>query len=138
MTEHAWSRQEFEQKLREKGAYYHIHHPFHKRMNEGHCSVDEIQGWVANRLYYQMAIPVKDAAILANCEDQSVRRTWIQRIIDHDGREGEDGLGGIEAWLRLGEAVGLNRSELLDETQRATYLALTSERAGFDHISNVS
>ena len=44
-------------------------------MNEGHCSVDEIQGWVANRLYYQMAIPVKDAAILANCEDQSVRRT---------------------------------------------------------------
>ena len=106
MTEHAWSRQEFEQKLREKGAYYHIHHPFHKRMNEGHCSVDEIQGWVANRLYYQMAIPVKDAAILANCEDQSVRRTWIQRIIDHDGREGEDGLGGIEAWLRLGEAVG--------------------------------
>ena len=69
MTEHAWSRQEFEQKLREKGAYYHIHHPFHKRMNEGHCSVDEIQGWVANRLYYQMAIPVKDAAILANCED---------------------------------------------------------------------
>ena len=61
MTEHAWSRQEFEQKLREKGAYYHIHHPFHKRMNEGHCSVDEIQGWVANRLYYQMAIPVKDA-----------------------------------------------------------------------------
>ena len=44
MTEHAWSRQEFEQKLREKGAYYHIHHPFHKRMNEGHCSVDEIQG----------------------------------------------------------------------------------------------
>ena len=47
MTEHAWSRQEFEQKLREKGAYYHIHHPFHKRMNEGHCSVDEIQGWVA-------------------------------------------------------------------------------------------
>ena len=30
MTEHAWSRQEFEQKLREKGAYYHIHHPFHK------------------------------------------------------------------------------------------------------------
>ncbi|KHT55118.1 pyrroloquinoline quinone biosynthesis protein PqqC [Alteromonas macleodii] len=116
MTEHAWSRQEFEQKLREKGAYYHIHHPFHKRMNEGHCSVDEIQGWVANRLYYQMAIPVKDAAILANCEDQSVRRTWIQRIIDHDGREGEDGLGGIEAWLRLGEAVGLDRSELLDET----------------------
>lgn len=115
----AWSKAEFEQKLREKGAYYHIHHPFHKRMNAGLCDVEEIQGWVANRLYYQMAIPVKDAAILANCEDAAVRRTWLQRIIDHDGREGETefgGKGGIEAWLRLGEAVGLKREELLDET----------------------
>ena len=97
MTEHAWSRQEFEQKLREKGAYYHIHHPFHKRMNEGHCSVDEIQGWVANRLYYQMAIPVKDAAILANCEDQSVRRTWIQRIIE--SRVSQRPLRGLQTFL---------------------------------------
>ena len=115
MLKPAWTKEEFEQQLRAKGAYYHIHHPFHKRMNAGHCSKEEIQGWVANRLYYQMAIPVKDAAILANCEDQEVRRTWIQRLIDHDGREGDTSLGGIEAWLRLGEAVGLNRDELLNE-----------------------
>ena len=116
MTESAWTKVEFEQQLRAKGAYYHIHHPFHKRMNAGHCSKEEIQGWVANRLYYQMAIPVKDASILANCEDQKVRLTRIQRLIDHDGREGDSTLGGIEAWLRLGEAVGLNRHELLDES----------------------
>jgi pyrroloquinoline-quinone synthase len=116
MTKQPWTRNEFESKLRAKGAYYHIHHPFHQRMNAGLCSKKEIQGWVANRLYYQMAIPIKDAAILANCEQQGVRRTWIQRIIDHDGREGQSGLGGIEAWLRLGEAVGLQRHTLLDET----------------------
>ena len=116
MTQPAWSRTEFEQKLRDKGALYHIHHPFHKRMNAGECSKTEIQGWVANRLYYQISIPVKDAAVLANCENQEVRRKWIQRIIDHDGREGNESLGGIEAWLRLGEAVGLTRDAMLDET----------------------
>ena len=111
----AWTREEFEAQLRAKGQYYHIHHPFHKKMNAGQCTKEQVQGWVANRLYYQIAIPVKDAGILANCPDQATRRKWIQRIIDHDGREGDDGLGGIEAWLRLGEAVGLTREELLDE-----------------------
>ncbi|MCV4638898.1 pyrroloquinoline quinone biosynthesis protein C, partial [Escherichia coli] len=35
-------------------------------------------------------------------------------ILDHDGSHGED--GGIEAWLRLGEAVGLSRDDLLSES----------------------
>ena len=72
-----------------------------------------IQGWVANRYYYQISIPRKDGAILANCPDREVRRLWIQRLLDHDGR-GDDP-GGIEAWLRLGEAVGLEREELESE-----------------------
>jgi pyrroloquinoline-quinone synthase len=68
---------------------------------------------VANRFYYQANIPRKDAAILANCPDREVRRRWIRRILDHDGtRSGE---GGIEAWLRLGEAVGLTREEVCDQ-----------------------
>nr|AIN44339.1 PqqC [Pseudomonas putida] len=94
---------EFEQALRAKGAYYHIHHPYHVAMYEGRASREQIQGWVANRFYYQVNIPMKDAAILANCPDREVRREWIQRLLDHDGAPGED--GGIEAWLRLGQAV---------------------------------
>ena len=38
------------------------------------------------------------------------RREWIKRIIDHDGTQGEE--GGIEAWLRLGEACGLKREDI--------------------------
>jgi pyrroloquinoline-quinone synthase len=82
-------------------------------MNEGSLSCGQIQGWVANRFYYQETIPRKDAAILANCPERAVRRRWIRRILDHDGTA--DGEGGIEAWLRLGEAVGLPREELADE-----------------------
>ncbi|MCG7954623.1 MAG: pyrroloquinoline-quinone synthase PqqC [Candidatus Thiodiazotropha taylori] len=106
-----WSKQEFEKKLREKEKYYHINHEFHLLMNSGKLDKQAIQGWVANRFYYQVIIPVKDAAIMANCPDRDVRRHWIQRIIDHDGTQGNE--GGIEAWLLLGEAVGLPREDLL-------------------------
>ena len=106
-------RQAFEQHLRDKERFYHIHHPFHVRMNAGELEREAIQGWVANRFYYQTSIPVKDAAIMANCRDRDARRLWVQRIIDHDGVE-DDG-GGIEAWLQLSEAVGLSRAEVLDE-----------------------
>jgi pyrroloquinoline-quinone synthase len=113
MTEPAMNPAEFEQALRAKGAYYHIHHPFQVAMYEGRSTREQIRGWVANRFYYQVNIPLKDAAILANCPDREVRREWIQRILDHDGAPGEE--GGIEAWLRLGEAVGLRREQLLSQ-----------------------
>jgi len=106
----AWSREEFEAELRAKGNRYHIHHPFHVAMNSGRCTRAQVQGWVLNRFYYQVSIPRKDAAILANMPDREERRRWIGRILDHDGTRGDE--GGIEAWLRLGEAVGLAREEL--------------------------
>ena len=108
-----WTKIEFERKLRDKGRFYHIHHPFHVAMNSGESSPEQIKGWVANRFYYQTTIPVKDAAILANCKERSVRREWVQRVLDHDGYDREE--GGIEAWLSLAEAVGLTRDEVLSE-----------------------
>ncbi|SIQ07271.1 pyrroloquinoline-quinone synthase PqqC [Marinobacterium stanieri] len=105
------SRSEFEQALRAKGDLYHIHHPYHVAMYAGESTPEQIRGWVANRFYYQVNIPLKDAAILANCPHRDVRRQWLQRIMDHDGYDGA--VGGIEAWLQLGEAVGLTREEIL-------------------------
>jgi pyrroloquinoline-quinone synthase len=115
MTAAAWTRDEFEQRLRERGRAYHIHHPFNLMLNGGKATPEQIRGWVANRFYYQINIPLKDAAILANCDDRVVRRNWVQRILDHDGH-GEDP-GGIEAWLRLAEAVGLERAHVESLTQ---------------------
>jgi pyrroloquinoline-quinone synthase len=99
--------------LRARSQDYHDRHSFHRKMNEGKLSPGQIQGWAANRFYYQGNIPRKDAAIIANCPDRDVRRCWVQRILDHDGAAG--GEGGIEAWLRLAEAVGLTRDEVWDE-----------------------
>jgi pyrroloquinoline-quinone synthase len=116
MTEHlAWNRDAFEAQLREKGRAYHIHHPFNVMLNSGRATPEQIRGWVANRFYYQIAIPIKDAAVISNCPDPAVRRGWVQRILDHDGFElgGVKDEGGIEAWLRLAQAVGLEREEVL-------------------------
>lgn len=109
----AMSRKDFEQALRDKGALYHIHHPYHRAMYSGQSSPEQIRGWVANRYYYQINIPRKDAAIMANCPDADVRRLWLQRVLDHDGHEGDK--GGIEAWLLLAESVGLTREEVIDQ-----------------------
>ena len=110
MSAPAWTRAEFEAQLRERGRAYHIHHPFNVMLNSGKATREQVRGWVANRFYYQVNIPIKDAAILANCDERAVRRNWVQRILDHDGY-GDDP-GGIESWLRLAEAVGLGRAEV--------------------------
>ena len=115
----AWTRDQFEARLRERGKSYHIHHPFNVMLNTGKATPEQVRGWVANRYCYQVAIPVKDAAVMANCPDRDVRRGWVQRILDHDGFEigGVKDAGGIEAWLRLAEAVGLTREEVQDQRQ---------------------
>jgi pyrroloquinoline-quinone synthase len=109
-AERPWTREEFEARLRDKGKGYHIHHPYHIAMNSGGLTRAQVRGWVVNRFYYQVSIPLKDAALMSNCPDREVRREWIQRVLDHDGTHGDE--GGIEAWLRLAEAVGLEREEV--------------------------
>jgi pyrroloquinoline-quinone synthase len=82
-------------------------------MNEGSLDRESMKLWVANRFYYQRCLPLKDTAILSNCPLQEVRRKWIKRIVDHDGKEGQE--GGIEKWLRLGTACGITREAMIDE-----------------------
>jgi pyrroloquinoline-quinone synthase len=114
MISDAWSREEFLSNLQEVGAQgYHHLHPYHIRMNAGDLDHDSIRLWVANRFYYQLNIPRKDAAIVANCPIREVRRKWIKRIVDHDGAEGQE--GGIEKWIRLGIACDLSLDEMMDE-----------------------
>ncbi len=103
----AASREDFEARLRQIGAErYHDKHPFHHRLHSGGCTPDQVRAWVINRYYYQSHIPMKDAAFLSRCEDPALRRAWRSRIEDHDGSAEKE--GGIQRWLRLAEAVGLD------------------------------
>ena len=100
--------EELEWHLRELGAKrYHRLHPFHGLLHGGKCSKGQVQAWALNRYYYQAMIPLKDASLIARAEDSALRRAWRERLIDHDGSS--EGEGGIERWLRLTSALGLDR-----------------------------
>jgi pyrroloquinoline-quinone synthase len=111
MTRAALTRDEFITRLRDEGARrYHDHHPVHVAMHDGALTREQLQAWVQNRYYYQTRIPIKDALILSKSDDPAFRRAWLRRIVDHDGASA--GEGGLELWLRLAEAVGLDREEV--------------------------
>ena len=106
------SPDDLEATLRSIGAErYHNLHPFHKMLHGGELKLGQVQAWALNRYVYQQGIPQKDYAILSNCEDRELRRIWRQRVFDHDG-QGDD-IGGIERWLKLCEALGLDRDYVI-------------------------
>jgi pyrroloquinoline-quinone synthase len=101
----------FVARLREEGTRrYHDQHPFHQLMHAGKLTRDDLATWTLNRYYYQTRIPIKDAIIVSKSEDPAFRRAWIRRVHDHDGDSAET--GGLALWLRLAEAVGLDREEV--------------------------
>jgi len=99
---------ELEAELRDIGAKrYHRLHPFHGLLHGGKCTKGQVQAWALNRYYYQAMIPLKDASLIARCEDADVRREWRSRLHDHDGEH--EGDGGIARWLKLTDGLGLDR-----------------------------
>jgi len=99
---------ELEAALRDIGARrYHRLHPFHHLLHNGKCTKGQVQAWALNRYYYQAMIPIKDASLIARCDDSAIRREWRSRLVDHDGEQGDD--GGIARWLRLTDGLGLDR-----------------------------
>ena len=99
---------ELEARLRDIGArrYHHLH-PFHSCCMAASARKGQVQAWALNRYYYQAMIPIKDASLIARCEDSATRREWRSRIVDHDGER--DGEGGIARWLKLTDGLGLDR-----------------------------
>ena len=87
---------------------YHDKHPFHRLLHGGKLDKGQVQAWALNRYCYQSGVPRKDAALMSRTLDRELRREWGHRILDHDGSGGEE--GGIERWLVLTDALGLERS----------------------------
>ena len=100
--------EQLEAAIRQVGAErYHDKHPFHSLLHGGKLDKGQVQAWALNRYCYQSAVPRKDAALLSRTHERGLRREWIHRLLDHDGLGGEE--GGIERWLILTDALGLER-----------------------------
>ena len=102
------TKNEFEQRLRNIGAErYHDNCRFHHLLHSGKLNKGQVQAWAINRYYYQINISIKDSALMSRIKDPDLRRIWIQRILDHDGRKGDE--GGIERWYKLTDGLDLDR-----------------------------
>src|SRR3974390_1482051 len=137
------SFEELQSALRRVGEErYHHRHPFHQRMHEGKLTRGQLQAWALNRYYYQSIIPIKDATILSRSDDPAFRRAWRKRIVDHDGDA--NAKGGIEKWLKLAEATGLDaarvasKQEVLPATRYAgnEYLNLVRTRPLLEAVAS--
>lgn len=108
------SPDELEAALREIGErrYHHLH-SFHRLLHGGGCSKGQVQAWALNRYCYQAAIPMKDASLIGRCDDADVRRAWRLRLHDHDGDEAQS--GGLANWLKLTDALGLDRDYVVSQ-----------------------
>jgi pyrroloquinoline-quinone synthase len=99
---------DLEAAIRQVGAErYHDKHPFHRLLHGGKLNKGQVQAWTLNRYCYQTAVPRKDAALMSRVLNRELRREWVHRILDHDGSGDEE--GGIERWLVLTDALGLER-----------------------------
>ena len=137
------SAEELKARLRAVGEErYHHRHPFHLMMHEGSLSRGQLQAWALNRYYYQSIIPIKDAIILSRSDSPDFRRVWRKRVVDHDGDATHE--GGIERWLKLAEATGLDRqrvlsgAEVLPATRYAVdaYLSLVRSRSFLEAVAS--
>jgi pyrroloquinoline-quinone synthase len=137
------STEELKARLRQVGEErYHHRHPFHLMMHEGQLSRGQLQAWALNRYYYQSIIPIKDSLILSRSDDPDFRRAWRKRVVDHDGDSNQ--AGGIERWIKLAEATGLERQRVLrgDEVLPATryavdaYLSLVRSRSFLEAVAS--
>jgi pyrroloquinoline-quinone synthase len=101
--------EELEAAIRQVGAErYHDKHQFHRLLHGGELDKGQVQAWALNRYCYQAGVPRKDGALMSRVHDRELRREWVHRILDHDGAAGEE--GGIERWLVLTDALGLDRA----------------------------
>jgi pyrroloquinoline-quinone synthase len=134
---------ELEAAIRAVGAErYHDKHPFHRLLHGGKLGKGQVQAWALNRYCYQSAVPRKDAALISRVQDRELRREWVHRILDHDGAGGED--GGIERWLVLTDALGLERAYVvsmqgaLPATRFAVeaYVAFVRERSLLEAVAS--
>ena len=99
---------EFEQKLRNIGKErYHDNCKFHHLLHSGMLNKGQVQAWALNRYYYQINISIKDSALMSRIKEPNLRRVWIKRILDHDGRKDDE--GGIERWYKLTDGLDLDR-----------------------------
>lgn len=115
--------------------YSLLKHSFYQAWQRGELTLDDLRCYAAQYYHHVLAFPQYVSAAHANCPDQSDRRELLENLIEEErGDENHP-----ELWLRFGEALGLDREEIvrtepLPETLRLveTYRDITKNGSFVD------
>lgn len=110
-----------------------LKHPFYQRWQAGELTLDELKGYACQYYHHVLAFPRYVSGTHANCDDLADRQELLENL-----REEEEGPNNHpELWLRFGEAIGLDRSDMtevvtLPETEQLdeTFTRITKD-SGF-------
>jgi pyrroloquinoline-quinone synthase len=87
-----------------------LSHPFYQMWNRGELTLETLREY-AKEYYHQVRFfPTYVSAIHSNCDDMEVRQMLLENLVEEE--QGPD--NHPELWLRFGEALGLERDEMLN------------------------
>jgi pyrroloquinoline-quinone synthase len=89
-----------------------LKHPFYQAWQRGQLSLDDLRSYMAQYYHHVLAFPQYVSGAHANCPDQGARRELLENLIEEErGDENHP-----ELWLRFGDALGLARESVVQET----------------------
>lgn len=87
-----------------------LKHPFYQRWQAGELTLDELKGYACQYYHHVLAFPRYVSGTHANCDTLEDRQELLENL-----REEEEGPNNHpELWLKFGEAIGLDRSDMTD------------------------
>jgi pyrroloquinoline-quinone synthase len=115
-----------------------LKHPFYTTWQKGELTLEALRGYTCQYYQHVLAFPRYVSGTHANCDDLEDRQELLENL-----REEEEGPNNHpELWLRFGEALGLNREDMikaepLPETRALdeTYTRITKDAPFVSGIS---
>jgi pyrroloquinoline-quinone synthase len=87
-----------------------LKHPFYQAWQRGELSLDTLRTYAGQYYKHVLAFPQYVSGAHANCPDQAARQELLENLIEEErGDENHP-----ELWLRFADALGVDRSALID------------------------
>lgn len=100
--------QEVDRMIEEKSL---LKHPFYQAWQKGELELDTLRTYAGQYYHHVLAFPQYVSGAHANCPGQNDRQELLENLIEEErGEENHP-----ELWLRFGEALGLQRENIIEE-----------------------
>ena len=88
-----------------------LKHPFYQAWQKGELEMDTLRTYAGQYYHHVLAFPQYVSGAHANCPEQNARQELLENLIEEErGEENHP-----ELWLRFGEALGLQRENIVEE-----------------------